>query len=577
MGIDSHMKKGNNIKRQNFIELGFLIIIIVLLNVISLYLSFRWDLTAEKRFTLNNTTKKILSDVDDVIYLKVYLDGEMPPGFKRLQNSLIEMLDEFRVYAKDNLQYEFINLDKVKNKKEKNSIYKQLYQQGLDPINVYNKDNKGTNTQQILFPGAIMSFKNKEIPINFLDQSIDKTPEENLNNSVQDLEYNLINSLHKIETKHAKTIAFIEGHGEWAADDVADLMITLSQNYDIKRVTINKQLKALDTYDAIVIAHPDSIFNKYDLFIIDQYIMKGGKVLWVVDGTTATMDSLSFKNTTIALDKIDNNNIGKMLFHYGIRVNANLIQDLQCAYIPVNIAVASTPPRFEPRPWYYSPLTVPVNSNPISRNLNLIKGEFTSSIDTVGDDHNIKKTILITTSKYARLVNAPVQVDLAIVDKKPDANLFNLQYVPVAALVEGQFRSFFEYHLEPEFENNKLIHFIKKSKPTKMIVVGDADMIRNQTRKVKNKIVPYPLGFDRYSGQTYGNKNFFLNAINYLLDDDGLINTRSREIKLRMLDKTYIDNHYSLIKMLNLVLPLIIIAIFGIFYFFLTRRKFKIK
>ncbi len=571
------MTKRNNIKRQNLIEFTFLMVIIVLLNIISSYLSLRWDLTAEKRFTLNNSTKKILSNVDDMIYLKVYLDGEMPPGFKRLQNSLKEMLDEFRIYAKDNLQYEFINLDKIKDKKEKEKIYKQLYQEGLDPVNVYNKDDKGANTQQILFPGAIMSFKNKELPINFLDQSIDKTPEENLNNSVQDLEFNLINTLHKLQTSHAKTIAFIEGHGEWPADDVADLMITLSQDYVIKRVTINKQLKALDTYDAIVIAHPDSIFNKYDLFIIDQYIMKGGKVLWVVDGTSATMDSLSFRNTTMAMDRVDNNNIGKMLFHYGVRVNANLIQDLQCAYIPINVAIAGTPPKFEPRPWLYSPLTVPVNSSPISRNLNLIKGDFTSSIDTVGDDPNIKKTILITTSKYTRLVNAPVQVDLAIVDQKPDANLFSLSYVPVAAMVEGKFRSFFEFHLEPEFEKNKLIHFIKESKPTKMIVVGDADMIRNQTRKVNGKTVPYPLGFDRYSGQTYGNKNFFLNAINFLLDDDGLMDTRSREIKLRMLDKTYINKHYSRIQTLNLVLPLIILAIFGILYFFLTQRKFKTK
>jgi len=571
------MTKRNNIKQKNLIELIFLVVIIILVNIISSNLYFRWDLTAEKRFTLNNTTKDILSNVDDVIYLKVYLDGEMPPGFKRLQNSLKEMLDEFRVYAKDNLQYEFINLDEIKDKKKKDNIYKQLYQQGLDPINVYNKDDKGANTQQILFPGAIMSFKNKEFPINFLDQSLNNTPEENLNNSVQDLEYNLINALHKLQTSHSKTIAFIEGHGEWPADDVADLMTTLSQNYVIKRVTINKQLKALDDYDAIVIARPDSIINKYDLFIIDQYIMKGGKSLWVVDGTSATMDSLSFKNTTIALDRIDENNIGKMLFHYGVRVNASLIQDLQCAYIPVNIAVAGAPPQFEPRPWYYSPLTVPSNANPITKNLNLIKGEFTSNIDTVGDNPNIKKTVLLTTSKYARILNAPVQVDLSIVDKKPDPNLFKLSYLPVAALLEGKFRSFFEFHLEPEFENNKLIHFKKESKPTKMIVVGDADMIRNQTRKIEGKTVPYPLGFDRYSGQTYGNKNFFLNAINYLLDDEGLLYTRSREVKLRMLDKTYIDKHYSIIKLFNLLMPLIILAIFGIFYYLISRRKFKMR
>ncbi|HIE16020.1 MAG TPA: gliding motility-associated ABC transporter substrate-binding protein GldG, partial [Bacteroidales bacterium] len=465
----------------------------------------------------------------------------------------------------------------VKNKKEKNNIYKQLYHKGLDPVNVYNKDDKGANIQQILFPGAIMSFKNKELPINFLEQSLNKTPEENLNNSVQDLEYKLISTLHQLQTTHKKTIAFIEGHGEWKADYVADLMITLSQYYIIKRVTINKQLRALDSYDAIVIAHPDSIFNKYDLFIIDQYIMKGGKVLWVVDGTSATMDSLSHKNTTIALDKVNTNNIGKLLFHYGVRVNANLVQDLQCVMIPVNVGIAGAPPRFEPRPWVFSPLTVPSNIHPISRNLNLIKGEFTSSIDTVGDNPEIKKTILITTSKYSRLINAPCEVDLSIVDRKQDPNLFRLSYVPVAALIEGRFHSFFEFHLEPEFENNKLIQFKKISPPTKMIVVGDADMIRNQIRKVKSEIIPYPLGFDKYSGQTYGNKTFFLNAINFLLDDSGLMDARSREIKLRMLDKAYIDKHYSLIKIVNLLLPLLLIFVFGIIYTLITRKKFKIK
>lgn len=571
------MKKQNNIRRQNLIEFAYLLIIIVLLNVISVYFTFRWDMTDEKRYTLNNTTKEILYNVNDVVYIKVYLDGHMPPGFKRMQNALKEMLDEFRVYAGENLQYEFINLDDTKNKKERERIYKQLYQQGLDPINVYNKDDDGTKTEQILFPGAIISYRNRQTPVNFLDQSLNKSPEENLNNSVQDIEYNLINALHNLETKENKTIAFIEGHGEWQANEVADIMNTLAQNYKIKRVTINKQLKALDGYDAIVIARPNSIFNKFDLFIIDQYIMKGGKVLWVVNSTTASMDSLAYRNTTMALDIINSNNIGKMLFSYGARVNANLVQDMQCAYIPINIAVANTPPQFEPRMWPYSPLVIPSNNSPISRNLNLVKGVFTSSVDTVGNNPNIQKTILMTSSKYTRLLNAPVQIDLAMVDNEPDINLFNLSYVPVAVLLEGKFQSFFKYHLEPEFENNKLINFKKESKSTKMIIVGDADMIRNSTKTTNNIVTPYPLGYDRFSGQTYGNKDFFLNAINYLLDDNGLLNARTREVKLRILDKNYINKHYTFIQVVNLILPLIIILVFGLLYYFLTQRKFKRK
>jgi ABC-2 type transport system permease protein len=568
----------NTLKRQNLIELIILLMIIVVANVMGTYWFTRWDMTDEHRYTLNETTKDILSNLDDVVFVKIYLDGEMPAGFQRLRKALHDMLDEFRIYGGDNVQYKFVNLNSYDEKRRKD-IYNQLYKQGLDPITVYEKSSAGVKSEKILFPGAIMSFKNKDFPINFLEQALNKTPDENLNASVQDLEYKLINALYKLRLEKKKSIAVIQGHRELEVDYLRDILESLSNDYKITLLTINHQLKALKDYEAIIIPAPRSKIDKFDKFIIDQYIMKGGKVLWLVDGTNADLDSLADKNMFLAMDMVGHINLSRMLFQYGVRINPDLIQDLQCSAIPINTSIAGTDPKFDLFPWVYEPLMIPSNKSVITKNINLVQGNFTSSIDTVGDDGLVKKTILLTTSKYTRLLNVPVQVSIsAALNKRPDANMFLLSYVPTAVLLEGSFKSLYAHRIPPEIEQNKEIAFQEKSvRPTKMIVVADGDVIKNQIHHVKGQVVPYPLGYDKYTGQSYGNKDFILNAVNYLMDDVGLLSVRAKDIKLRLLDKTIVAKNRSLIQWINLLSPIILLLLLGIFYMFITRKKYKVR
>jgi ABC-2 type transport system permease protein len=535
-------------------------------------------MTSDKRYTLNDATKNILSQLDDIVYIKFYLDGEMPPGFKRLKDAVTEMLDEFKVIAGDNIEYEIIDPYNEEDESNRKKVLKQLYDMGLDPVNVYEKE-KGEKTQKILFPGAVIYYKDKYIPVNFLEQSLNKTPEENLNSSVEDVEYKLVNSIHKLMQKEKKKIAFLSGHGELDANYLADILQTLSQDYYVRRIKINGQLRALKDYDAIVIAKPDSGFDKYDKYIIDQFIMNGGKSLWVVDGADVSLDSLAYQNYTYALDLIGRINLMDMLFKYGVRINPNLVQDVQCAMIPINVALANEPPRFQMFPWVYSPLVIPSPGHTISKNLNLVKGEFTSTIDTVGHNPNVKKTILLTTSKYTRILNVPVQVSLSIASMEPDLRLFAYSYVPVGVLLEGKFESAFKNRLTPESQKDmsEKLGFKTESKPTKMIVISDGDMIKNQISRVRGKIVPFPLGYDRYTRQTYGNKEFFLNAINYLLDDVGLLNVRARDIKLRLLDKEFLSKNLLYIQLFNVVLPIVLLIIFGIIYSIIVKKKYTVK
>ena len=570
--------KRNNLKTQNIIEFVLLAIIIVLFNILSQFFFFRIDMTSDKRYTLNDATKNILSQLDDIVYIKFYLDGEMPPGFKRLKDAVTEMLDEFKVIAGDNIEYEIIDPYNEEDESNRKKVLKQLYDMGLDPVNVYEKE-KGEKTQKILFPGAVIYYKDKYIPVNFLEQSLNKTPEENLNSSVEDVEYKLVNSIHKLMQKEKKKIAFLSGHGELDANYLADILQTLSQDYYVRRIKINGQLRALKDYDAIVIAKPDSGFDKYDKYIIDQFIMNGGKSLWVVDGADVSLDSLAYQNYTYALDLIGRINLMDMLFKYGVRINPNLVQDVQCAMIPINVALANEPPRFQMFPWVYSPLVIPSPGHTISKNLNLVKGEFTSTIDTVGHNPNVKKTILLTTSKYTRILNVPVQVSLSIASMEPDLRLFAYSYVPVGVLLEGKFESAFKNRLTPESQKDmsEKLGFKTESKPTKMIVISDGDMIKNQISRVRGKIVPFPLGYDRYTRQTYGNKEFFLNAINYLLDDVGLLNVRARDIKLRLLDKEFLSKNLLYIQLFNVVLPIVLLIIFGIIYSIIVKKKYTVK
>jgi len=565
--------KRKEIKKQNIIQFSLLIIVIVLLNYISNFLFFRFDLTSDERYTISETTKNYISNLEDIVYFQIYLEGDLPYGFKKLQRSVKELLEEFRAYGGNNIEYEFFNPSENPDQQTRNEIYKQLFDKGLQPTNLQVKEKDGGQSQKIIFPGMIVNYRSREYVLNILQNNPIYSPEINLNNSIQNLEYEIVTAIKSLSTPFKEEIAFLDGHKELEEMYVDDIYYTLSQNYSLERLKINGQLDALKGKDLIIIAKPDSTFDEKDKFVIDQYIMNGGKILWLIDFVHADMDSLAYTSSTLAITK--QLNIEDQLFKYGVRINYNIIQDMQCAYIPVNMAIQGAQPQFAPVPWIYFPLLSPTNTHPVSKNISLVKAEFASVIDTVGNNPDIKKTILLQSSPYSKTVRAPLRIGLEIINEELDAKRFPKSNLPIAVLLEGEFESVFKNRLASTLMESDEIGFKEKSISTKMIVISDGDMIKNQVRKSGNQFTPYPLGYDRYTQQTYGNKDFIVNCVNYLLDDSGIMNIRKKEVALRLLDKQKIMDNSLIWQILNIATPLLLIFFGGILWYYMRKKKYN--
>lgn len=556
-------------KKRDLLALGLAIALLIMLNYIGSFVFHRFDLTTEKRYTLSDATKNLLKNLDDVVFVKVYLEGEFPAGFKRLRTETKEMLDEFRAYSDNNIEYEFINPSANSDKKVQNEVHKQLYEKGLDPTNLEVKDENGTS-QQIIFPGAIITYKGHDLPWQLLKTQMGRSPEAQLNNSIQSLEYEFASCIRNLSVSIRPEIAFIAGHDELDTLAVQDIADALSEFYTVKRVVINSQLDAIKKYDAIIVAQPDSSFTDKDKFIIDQFIMKGGKALWLIDPLYTSSDSLRRNGGTLSVPY--NLRLDDMLFKYGARINPDLIVDMQSSVIPVNVAMRGQPANIQMKPWIFSPLIMPTGNHPIVKNLDVIKMDFVSSIDTVASK-GIKKTILLQSSKYSKSMLAPVRVDLRMVNMPQDEKRFNNPYRNVAVLLEGKFESLYKNHLDPRIAKDSAIGFKEDGVETKMIVISDGDAIRNDIDYRSQKKLP--LGYDKYTNQTYGNKNFLLNCVNYLCDDSGLIGVRARELTLRLLDKKKLKNERLKWQLINTGVPLLALVVFGIIYNIRRKRKYS--
>lgn len=560
------MNKRN--KKRDLTALLLAIVIIMLLNYVASFVFHRFDLTSEKRYTLSPATKTLLSKIDETVYVKVYLDGDFPAGFKRLRNETKEMLDEFRTYSHDNIEYEFINPSESPDKKQQNEIFKQLYDRGLQPFNVENKTDDGT-TEQVIWPGALVSYRGREVPWKLLKTAMGYSAEGQINNSVQALEYEFASCIRNLTTNVHNEVGFLEGHGELDTLAVDDIKNALGEFYTLRRVRIDGQLKALDGITTLVIAKPDTAFSDRDKFVIDQFVMRGGNILWCIDPLETRTDSLAVSGRTmgVAYDlKLDD-----LLFRYGVRINPNMVLDLQSSALPVNTAYRGQTPKVELRPWVYAPVVLPTENHPIVKNLDIIKFEFASTIDLV-DAPGIKQTVLLSTSKNSKVLPAPVRVDMNRMRMQEDESKFRAGPQPVAVLLEGQFESVFKNRIPPSIAESKEIGFKDHSVGAKMIVIADGDIIRNDIQHANGK--PYPLGYDKYTNQQFGNKNLILNCINYLCDDSGLLSVRSRELTLRLLDKKKIKDYKLKWQLINILVPLFLLLVFGIFHFIRRRRKY---
>ncbi|HMW09661.1 MAG TPA: gliding motility-associated ABC transporter substrate-binding protein GldG [Bacteroidia bacterium] len=568
------MKAGNGdmkkkIRSANLYQFLLLLLVIVGLNTLGKFLFWRFDLTSEKRFTLSSTTKEKLKNLQDVVYIKVYLTGDLPAGFQRLSSATRDMLMEMKSYAGQNLEFDFIDPSALADSKQRNELYNQLADKGLQPTNISERNAEGTS-ERILFPGAILNYLSKEQPLLLLKDRMGASAEEMVNTSIQNLEYEIINAISKISTRKPATIGILHGQGELDKPYLADFYKSVSASYPTHYVQIKNQLNALKDYDCLVIAKPDSAFDEKDKFIIDQFIMRGGKVLWLLDMMSADMDSLARKNEFIAIPK--ELNLDDMLFRYGVRLNKDLVMDLQSVPIPILTGYVGNRPQNSLLPWFYYPLVTPTSKHPIVNNLNAIRFAFAGSIDTIVSAH-INKTILLQSSRYCKTVQSPAVVDLNILRKEPDEKEYRNPPVNLAILLEGSFRSNFANRIPYQIATDSTIGFKAEGKPTSMIVISDGDVIRNDYKRSSNTV--YPLGLDRYTGQFYGNKNLLLNCIDYLCDNSGLMTLRAKEFKLRLLDKTRFNPDKKMLQIVNVALPVLLIILFAMIKLLMRKKKFS--
>lgn len=571
----------SRLKRSAILNLVLLVVLLILANLAASFKFTRFDLTSERRYSLSDATISLLENLDDYVYVKVYLEGDLPANYTKLRNSTKELLDEFRAYSSF-VEYEFINPSESENEKERRAIYQQLLDAGLTYTNPVEQKASGVS-QTLIWPGALITFKTRTLPLQLLRSQTYANEEELITRSVNDLEYEMTNTIRKLGTVIKPRICFIEGHGELDSLDTKDITISLEEYYAVERKRLDSNLTSLvlraekgDTvkfiprYKAIIIARPDSAFSEKDKFIIDQYIMRGGKVLWLINKVDASMDSLNVYSNKFVYP-IDLN-LDDQLFRYGARVNPDLVADLRASVIPVVAGMVGNQPRFIPKRWPFFPLSLPATKHPVVNNLNATKFEFVSTVDTVGAP-DIKKTILLSSSKRSRILSTPARISLNILRETPDPRQYSSSGLPFAVLLEGSFTSIFRNRMSPQIRNSDKIGFLESSiKPGAMIVVGDGDVIKNSYSRTTGRMSP--LGYDRYTGELFGNKDFILNCVNYLCDDSGLISVRSREVKLRLLDETQVKSTRTSIQIRNVLVPILLILISGLILSFLRKRKF---
>jgi ABC-2 type transport system permease protein len=572
------MKATKKIKQNNITQLLSIILLIIAANIIGAYNFMRFDLTAEKRYSISETTRSILKNQDDYITIKVYLDGELPAEYKRLRNATKELLDEFRAYNKD-IQYEFINPSESEIKKDRLKLFKELAQKGLTYYNIpiENKDGWG---QKIVFPSAFITYHGKSSPINLLESGRKVPSPSDINNSIQNLELNFMSAIRKLSSKHIPTVVFSIGHGEADQAHTADIAMALSKSYNVGQILLDENFssltkrikmdstdsKLIPRYDLLIIAKPDSAFSDKDQFIIDQYLMHGGKIMWLIDKVYANMDSLRKSTSTIGMNQ--DLHIMEMLFSYGVRINSNLVLNRNA--LSIGTAEGSL------RTWDYFPIALPKKGSIITENLNAVKTKFVNSIDIVGSD-KIKKTVLLKTDKNSRISPSPVLIDLVdIIYRGPNPALYNAPGQNIAVLLEGKFTSHYVYRpITPLIGQNKMFDVLYESPETKQIVISDGDIIQNQVMETANGLRPLPLGYDRYTQKYFDNKKFILNSVNYLIGDKIMIHLRNKEFKIRLLDKQKVATEKIKWQIINTVFPIVLIILLGIITGFIKKRKYS--
>lgn len=547
-------------QKKEYIRLGIGTLLILLLYFISQYFYFRIDLTNDSRYSLSENTKSLLKNTTKNYTIEIYLNGDLPYGFHKLRQATLEMIDEFNRDSQKRFLIEKKEVDRFDTQTIDNLLKRDVK---YTSINI--KDKNGKLTQQLIFPYLIIHNNKKEIAVNLLQNNPNLSGQENLNNSIANIEYQLTYALRMLERQEIPKIAFLEGHGELNAGETIDFAKSLSESYEVQRI----QSSEIDTtFNVIIIAQPRIDFPETDKFAIDQYIMKGGKVLWLIDEVAVSKDSLQTKQETMAFYKPVN--LEDQLFIYGTRINPDLVLDINADLVKVNTALKGEPARFSPMPWAYEPLLETNPEHPITKGLAPVRAIFANSIDIIALD-NIKSTPLLRSSSTSRLEKVPRIITMKNISEMQSPSYFPHKNVNVAILLEGQFTSAFKGRLA----YTQKAEYQEKSSPNKMIVIADGDIIKNETRGVGDEMQFLPLGYNPDYKYLHSNKIFLLNAIDYLVDDDNWYTLRNKEYNTPMLNKAKVRTERSFWQWFNLLIPLGIILLIGGGYNYIRRTKYR--
>jgi gliding-associated putative ABC transporter substrate-binding component GldG len=547
--------------KKNILPFLLLFAVIIVINIVGNFYFKRFDLTQDKRYTLSESTIKLIENIEEPVFIDVFLEGNFPPEFKRLQNETRQILEEFRSHN-SNLIFQFTN--PLEDESQAQQYVEELVKLGFIPTNI-NSNKKGKKELIQIFPWAIANQNEKSVRVPLLINNFGNSPAENINSSVQLLEFAFADAITKITTEKKKRIAVLKGNGQLADKYQADYLLNLREYYQLGEFNLDslqdnpqKILENLNRFDAAIIVKPTQAFSDNEKYILDQFVMKGGKSMWLIDKVVADIDSLQNENNaTLAYPR--ELNLDDLFFKYGVRINYQLVQDLLSTPITAQSAQGDVP-----IDWLYSAIVKSENNHTINKNINLIKLEFSNTIDTL--KNGIKKTVLLKSSPQSKAVGAPLELNLYEFMDELDEQSYNKGNQNLGVLLEGKFTSGFKNRVKPfQVKTN-----LDEGQENKMIVIADGDIVNYNYVNKK----PLNGGIDQWTQQVYGNKEFLLNAMNYLLDDSGLINIRNKEVKLAFLDKEKVEKDYTFIQLLTVGLPILLLFLFAVLFAYLRKRKY---
>ena len=537
----------------------FLIIGLIVIHFISESFYKRFDLTADQRYTLSETTKDIVANINNTLFITVYLEGDFPSEFKRLQVETRQYLEELTA-ENSNIN---INFEVPDNQRE------DLIKRGMMPSQL-TVEEEGKLSEAIIFPWAEITYGKKSTIVSLLPNAIVASQDEQLQKAIENLEYSFSNAINSISQKKQKSVAIITGNGELQDIYQYSFLSEVAKKYRLAKFTLDsvasnpkQTLQDLTGLDLAIIAKPTQKFTEAEKFTLDQFITNGGKTLWMIDNVQADQDSLFTGGKMLAYPR--DLNLTDLLFTYGVRINTTLIKDLYSAQIPLATGKVGNQTQFQNLDWFYHPLVGGNPNHPITKNVSPVRLQFANQLDTL--KNNIKKTPLLVSSLLTQKVGTPTFIELQSIAEEVIETDYKSGNQLFAVLLEGDFNSAYKNRIKP-FESSL---FKAQANNNKMVIIADGDVGKNQILKGK----PYDLSRDKWTNQSFGNKDFLLNTVDYLLDDSGLINLRNKTLQIRMLDKQKAFQERRFWQFLNLVLPLILLIGFGFLFNYLRKRKYR--